>query len=92
MHVLFCATLQVIQTIIDSVYIQMNNVHYCARIMLGGNFPWLRVLSGLSAYYAMGSNYSFSNFCNRYERWINTKHWRTRVQGEHGISRQSPGH
>ena len=44
MRVLFCATLQHIQTIIDSGYIQMNNVYYRGRIMLGGDSPWLRLL------------------------------------------------
>ena len=77
MRVLFCATLQHIQTIIDSGYIQMNNVYYRARIMLGGDSPWLRLLLGLSPYYAIGSIYSFSTWCSRRERWMNTKVRRT---------------
>ena len=77
MRVLFCATLQHIQTIIDSGYIQMNNVYYRARIMLGGDSPWLRLLLGLSPYYAIGSIYSFSTWCSRHERWMNTKVRRT---------------
>ena len=56
MRVLFCATLQHIQTIIDSGYIQMDYVYYRARIMLGGDSPWLRLLLGLSPYYAIGNN------------------------------------
>ena len=77
MRVLFCATLQHIQTIIDSGYIQMNNVYYRARIMLGGDSPWLRLLLGLSPYFAIGSIYSFSTWCSRRERWMNTKVRRT---------------
>ena len=77
MRVLFCATLQHIQTIIDSGYIQMNNVYYRARIMLGGDSPWLRLPLGLSPYYAIGSIYSFSTWCSRRERWMNTKVRRT---------------
>ena len=69
--------LQHIQTIIDSGYIQMNNVYYRARIMLGGDSPWLRLLLGLSPYYAIGSIYSFSTWCSRRERWMNTKVRRT---------------
>ena len=50
-------TLSKIQKIIDTGYIVLRSYYVPARVVIGGESPWLRHLLGLSTYSGVGSVY-----------------------------------
>ena len=56
-------TLSKIQVIITTGYIVFRKYYVRARVIIGGDSPWLRHFFGLSTYFGLGSVYWFATWC-----------------------------
>ena len=65
-------TLSKIQKIIDTGYGVLRKYYIGARVIIGGDSPWLRHLLGVSTYFGVGSGYSFATWCRELQRWCDT--------------------
>ena len=65
-------TLSKIQKIIDTGYIVLRTYYVRARVIKGGDSPWLRPLSVLSTFFGVGSVYSFATWCREFQKWCDT--------------------
>ena len=68
-------TLETIQTIINTEWILIREPWSRARVMLGGDSPWLRKVLGISAYFRIGSIYTYAVWCDLKGKWVDRK-WR----------------
>ena len=46
-----------------------------ARVILGGDSPWLRKVLGISSYFRIGSIYTYATWCEVKGKWEDRK-WR----------------
>ena len=65
-------TLSKIQKIIDTGYIVLRTYYGRARVIIGGDSPWLHHSLGLSTYFGVGSVYSFATWCRELQKWCDT--------------------
>ena len=52
-----------------------------ARVMLVGDSPWLREVLGISAYFDIGSIYTYAVWCDLKGKWVDRK-WRRSPQSD----------
>ena len=72
---IFSKTLEAIQRIINTAWILIREKWCRARVMLGGNSPWLRKVLGISAYFRIGCIYTYAALCDLKGKWVDRK-WR----------------
>ena len=75
LHEIFSRTLEAIQSIINAGWILILEKLCRARVMLGGYPPCLRKMLGISAYFRIGSIYTYAVRCNSKRKWMDRK-WR----------------
>ena len=71
----FQKTLEAIQSIINTGWILIREKRCRARVMLGGDSPWLRKVVGISSCFCIGSIYTYATWCNLKGKWEDRK-WR----------------
>ena len=77
LRALLHGTLRKIQKIIDTGYIVLRTYYVRARVIIGGDSPWLRHLLGLSTYFGVDSVYTFATWCRELKKWSDTELPRT---------------
>ena len=75
LRALFSKTLEGIQSIINTGWILIREKWCCARVMLGGDSPWLRKVLGISSSFRMGRVYTYMTWCEVKGKWEDRK-WR----------------
>ena len=75
LRAIFSKTLEAIQSIINTGWILIREKWFGARVMLGGDSPWLRKVLGISSYFRIGSIYTYAKWCAVKGRWEDRK-WR----------------
>ena len=63
-------TFEVIQSIINTGWILICEKWWVARVMLGGDSPWLRKVLGISACFSIGGIYTYAVWCNLKGKWV----------------------
>ena len=72
---LFSTTLEAIQSIINTRRILIREKWSRAVVMLGGDSAELRKVLGISAYFRIGSIYTYAVWCDLKGKWLDRK-WR----------------
>ena len=75
LRAIFSKTLEAIQSIINTGWILIREKWCRARVMLGGDSPWLRKVLGISSYFRIGSIYTYATWCAIKGKWEDRK-WR----------------
>ena len=81
LHEIFSKTLEAIQGIVNTGWICTCGKWCRARVMLGGDSPWLRKVLRISAYFRIGSIYTYAVWCDLKGKWEDRK-WRRSLKGE----------
>ena len=75
LRAIFSKTLEAIQSIINTGWILIREKWCRARVMLGGDSPWVRKVLGISSYFRIGSIYTYATWCEVKGKWEDRK-WR----------------
>ena len=75
LRAIFSKTLEAIQSIINTGWILIREKWCRARVMLGGDSPWLRKVLGIPGYFRSGSIYTYAMWCAVKGKWEDRK-WR----------------
>ena len=67
---IFSKTLEAIESIITTGWILVRETWCRARVMLGGNSPWLRKVLGIPAYVHIGSIYTYGVWLGLKGMWV----------------------
>ena len=70
LRAIFSKTLEAIQSIINTGWILIR-----ARVMLGGDSPWLRKVLGISSYFCIGSINTYTTWCEVKGKWEDREWW-----------------
>ena len=70
---MFSKTLEAMQGIINTGWILIREKWCPARVMLGGDSPWLRKVLGISVYFCIGSIYTYAVWCDLKGKWEDGK-------------------
>ena len=64
LRAIFSKTLEAIQSIQNTGWILIREKWCRARVMLGGDSPWLRKVLGISSYFSIGSIPTYATWCD----------------------------
>ena len=73
LRAIFSKTLEAIQSIINTGWILICEKWCRARVMLGGDSPWLRKVLGNSSYFRIGSISTYATWCDFKGKWEDRK-------------------
>ena len=77
LRAIFSKSLEAIQGIRNTEWILVREKWCRARVMLGGDSPWLRKVLGISSYFCSESIYTYAVWCDLKGKWEDRK-WRRR--------------
>ena len=80
-----------LQSALDSGLVPIRGASGRCKIFCGGDSPWLRWLSGVTAHWMAGSLFTYMTWCKSSAKWLQQDVDRTTERDEHLLGNIAPG-